>query len=63
EKITLSLPLLKTTPSPAFGDHLFKEGNIAFVKTHKTGSTSMAAILYRYAVRHGLKVCVGSSLL
>ncbi|CAN0516090.1 unnamed protein product, partial [Laminaria digitata] len=34
-------------------------GNIAFVKTHKTGSTSsMVAILYRYAVRHSLKVCM-----
>eukprot|EP00904_Undaria_pinnatifida_P012460 jgi/Undpi1/8344/HiC_scaffold_25.g10812.m2 len=30
--------------------------NIAFVKTHKTGSTSMAAILYRYALRHGQKI-------
>ncbi|WP_413872089.1 hypothetical protein [Tateyamaria sp.] len=32
--------------------------NIAFVKTHKTGSTTMASILYRYAVRHDLKVCM-----
>lgn len=30
--------------------------NIAFVKTHKTGSTTLASILYRYAARHGVKV-------
>ena len=26
--------------------------NIAFLKTHKTGSTTLASILYRYAARH-----------
>ncbi|CAN0281962.1 unnamed protein product [Ascophyllum nodosum] len=30
--------------------------NIAFVKTHKTASTTLAAVLYRYAVRHNLKL-------
>eukprot|EP00752_Nemacystus_decipiens_P007990 g7138.t1 len=29
--------------------------NVAFVKTHKTASTTLAAIMYRYAVRHDLK--------
>ena len=38
-----------------------KEVEIAFVKTHKTGSTTMGALLYRYALRHGLKVCMCSS--
>eukprot|EP00904_Undaria_pinnatifida_P012659 jgi/Undpi1/8523/HiC_scaffold_25.g10990.m1 len=33
-----------------------QEGDIAFVKTHKTGSTTMAAILYRYAIRHDMKI-------
>eukprot|EP00903_Cladosiphon_okamuranus_P016984 g15656.t1 len=30
--------------------------NIAFVKTHKTASTTAATILYRYGKRHNLKV-------
>lgn len=34
----------------------FKVANVAFVKTHKTASTTLAAIMYRYAARHDLKV-------
>ncbi|CAM9756616.1 unnamed protein product, partial [Discosporangium mesarthrocarpum] len=30
--------------------------NVAFVKTHKTASTTMATILYRYAKRHDFTV-------
>eukprot|EP00903_Cladosiphon_okamuranus_P011852 g11134.t2 len=30
--------------------------NVAFFKTHKTASTTLAAIMYRYAVRHDLKL-------
>ncbi|CAM9934952.1 unnamed protein product, partial [Ectocarpus sp. 13 AM-2016] len=30
--------------------------NVAFVKTHKTASTTLAAIMYRYAARHELKL-------
>ncbi|CAN0081990.1 unnamed protein product, partial [Ectocarpus sp. 6 AP-2014] len=30
--------------------------NVVFVKTHKTGSTTLAAVFYRYAVRHELKL-------
>lgn len=30
--------------------------NLAFFKTHKTGSTTLASIFYRYGVRHNLKV-------
>ncbi|CAM9489149.1 unnamed protein product, partial [Scytosiphon promiscuus] len=30
--------------------------NIAFLKTHKTASTTLAAILYRYSARHDLKL-------
>ncbi|CAM9325575.1 unnamed protein product [Ectocarpus sp. 12 AP-2014] len=30
--------------------------NVAFVKTHKTASTTVAAIMYRYAARHQLKL-------
>lgn len=30
--------------------------NIAFVKTHKTASTTAATIFYRYGKRHGLNV-------
>lgn len=34
--------------------------SIAFLKTHKTGSTTLASILYRYALRHGVKVSYSS---
>lgn len=30
--------------------------NVAFVKTHKTASTTITAVLYRYGLRHGRKV-------
>ncbi|CAM9411183.1 unnamed protein product, partial [Laminaria digitata] len=30
--------------------------NLAFLKTHKTGSTTLSSLFYRYGVRHGLKV-------
>ena len=30
--------------------------NIAFIKTHKTASTTLASILYRYGMRHGSKM-------
>ncbi|CAM9406123.1 unnamed protein product, partial [Ectocarpus sp. 12 AP-2014] len=30
--------------------------NVAFVKTHKTASTTLASIMYRYAARHHLKL-------
>ena len=30
--------------------------NLAFVKTHKTGSTTLSSLFYRYGVRRGLKV-------
>lgn len=30
--------------------------NIAFVKTHKTASTTLTAVLYRYGLRHGRRV-------
>ncbi|CAM9555852.1 unnamed protein product, partial [Laminaria digitata] len=30
--------------------------NIAFIKTHKTASTTLASILYRYGMRHGSKI-------
>jgi len=33
-----------------------KVADVAFLKTHKTASTTLAAILYRYAARHDLKV-------
>lgn len=33
-----------------------RERNIAFVKTHKTASTTLTAVLYRYGLRHGLRV-------
>ena len=33
-----------------------RENNIFYLKTYKTGSTTMAAILYHYAVRLSLKV-------
>lgn len=26
--------------------------NVAFIKTHKTASTTLASILYRYGMRH-----------
>lgn len=34
----------------------FKLSNIAFIKTHKTASTTFAFLLYRYARRHNVKV-------
>ncbi|CAM9372174.1 unnamed protein product [Ascophyllum nodosum] len=33
-----------------------RRSNVAFVKTHKTGSTTLASVIYRYGLRHGLKV-------
>lgn len=30
--------------------------NLAFFKTHKTGSTTLSSIFYRYGIRHDLKV-------
>lgn len=30
--------------------------NVAFVKTHKTASTTLTAALYRYGLRHGRRV-------
>lgn len=30
--------------------------NLAFVKTHKTESTTLSSLFYRYGVRHGLTV-------
>lgn len=30
--------------------------NIAFIKTHKTASTTLASILYRYGKRHDLNI-------
>ncbi|CAM9255566.1 unnamed protein product, partial [Laminaria digitata] len=33
-----------------------KTCNVAFVKTHKTASTTLATILFRYGKRHGLRV-------
>eukprot|EP00904_Undaria_pinnatifida_P009917 jgi/Undpi1/6055/HiC_scaffold_20.g08540.m1 len=30
--------------------------NLAFVKTHKTGSTTLSSLFYRYGVRHDLKI-------
>jgi len=33
-----------------------QESNIVFVKTHKTGGTTLAALLVRYAQRHNIKV-------
>lgn len=30
--------------------------NVAFVKTHKTASTTLAGVLYRYGLRHGRRV-------
>lgn len=33
-----------------------QECNVAFVKTHKTASTTLTAVLYRYGVRHGQRV-------
>ena len=30
--------------------------NVAFVKTHKTASTTLTAVLYRYGLRHGKTV-------
>lgn len=30
--------------------------NVAFIKTHKTASTTLTAVLYRYGLRHGRKV-------
>lgn len=30
--------------------------NIAFIKTHKTASTTLASILYRYGKRHGSNI-------
>lgn len=30
----------------------FQLSNIAFIKTHKTASTTLASILYRYGMRH-----------
>lgn len=35
------------------GNH---ECNVAFVKTHKTASTTLTAIMYRYGLRHGRRV-------
>ncbi|CAN0524870.1 unnamed protein product, partial [Scytosiphon promiscuus] len=35
-----------------------QEVDIAFFKTHKTGSTTMGSLLYRYALRHGVEVCM-----
>lgn len=32
--------------------------NVAFIKTHKTASTTLASVLYRYARRHDLKVWI-----
>lgn len=33
-----------------------QECNVAFVKTHKTASTTITAVLYRYGLRHGRRV-------
>jgi len=41
--LAATTPLLRGTP-------------VAFLKTHKTGSTTMASILFRHAARHGLAV-------
>ncbi|CAM9693860.1 unnamed protein product, partial [Sphacelaria rigidula] len=30
--------------------------NVAFVKTHKTASTTVTSMLYRYGIRHGRRV-------
>ncbi|CAM9696265.1 unnamed protein product [Choristocarpus tenellus] len=34
----------------------FQRSNVAFVKTHKTASTTLTAVLYRYGMRHGKRV-------
>lgn len=33
-----------------------RKNNVVFVKTHKTGSTTLASVVYRYGLRHGLRV-------
>lgn len=33
-----------------------RQNNVVFVKTHKTGSTTLASVVYRYGLRHGLRV-------
>jgi hypothetical protein len=33
--------------------------NVAFFKTHKTGSSTLASVLYRFAARHRLKIFQG----
>jgi hypothetical protein len=35
---------------------------IAFFKTHKTGSTTVGAVLFRYAARHGLRIADAGEL-
>ncbi|CAM9665132.1 unnamed protein product [Ascophyllum nodosum] len=34
----------------------YQLSNIAFIKTHKTASTTLASILYRYGMRHGSNI-------
>lgn len=55
--------LVPTSPSRTSTPHLTSPTkpkqqtcNIAFVKTHKTASTTAATILYRYGKRHNLNV-------
>ncbi|XP_071855382.1 uncharacterized protein [Apostichopus japonicus] len=55
ESITSSIPVMPTTtqsPDPPL--NCSATGNIIFVKTHKTGSTTVRAILNRYGYFHNL---------
>lgn len=56
EALHLGCPALRSHPSPGSPDAKPKHTNILFLKTHKTASSTMQNLLFRFAERHNLTV-------
>ena len=61
---TASIPeLLRTSAGYFFDATRPQVTNIAYLKTHKTGSTTLGSVFYRYGARHHLKFYVEGHIL